>query len=210
VYRKIVKRIKLISVPVVTAIPLSTLMSCANVIEHKVSDFEGENLITPYSGFLVGWQLSVKNFENYHSSVWQHPTRGFNDAYVISVTLPDKEISYYRQVIDKPGYDSCVDFSTVTIQHSIAYTLLNESSDYNHYPRELWQTHCTKKDGSEAKILHLILQGQDSFYHMQKIWQDSFRTEEINAWQQHFKQTYLCDTRKPGMVCPNMPKAVSD
>lgn len=168
---------------------------CTSVVEHKIAVFEGENLITPYSGFLAGWHVSVENKENYHARIWQHPTYGFKDAYVISVTLPEqKELAYFRQVIDKPGYDSCSEFTTLTLY----------SSPENIYPSEIWQTNCKKKNGNEAKILHLMLQGHDSFYHIQKIWQGNFKAQEIDDWQKRFKQIYLCDSSSTVAACPNI------
>ncbi|TWX71388.1 hypothetical protein [Colwellia sp. C1TZA3] len=171
------------------------LVGCTNIVEHKVSVFKGENLITPYSGFLAGWYLSIENKENYQSRIWQHPVYGFKDAYVISVTLPeDKKIAYFRQVIDQPGYDACAEFTTLTLQ----------SSPDEPYPSEIWQTNCKKKNGSEAKILHLMLLGKDSFYHVQKIWQDRFISNAIEQWQSRFKQIYLCDSRATVVVCPDV------
>jgi len=170
------------------------MVGCTSVVEHKIPRFEGENLITPYSGFLAGWHMSVENKENYHTRMWQHPIHGFKDAYVISVTLPiKKKLAYFREVIDQPGYDACSAFSTLTLY----------SSTNNPYPSEIWQTSCEKKNGSEAKILHLILQGNDSFYHIQKIWQGDIETKEINDWQKRFKQIYLCDSRSAIAICPS-------
>lgn len=173
----------------------SALAGCANIVEHKTRVFKGENLITPYSGFLSGWRVLVENKENYHSRMWQHPVDGFNDAYVVSVSTPERKVlSQIRSIIDMPGYNSCVKFSTLTLQ----------STSNSSYPSELWQTHCKKKDGGEAKILHLILQGQDSFYHIQKIWQGNVVTQEIAEWQERFQQIYLCDSRIDKPACPEI------
>ncbi|MGB2741664.1 MAG: hypothetical protein WBC60_14035 [Cognaticolwellia sp.] len=171
-----------------------SLIGCANVVEHKSRVYKGENLVTPYTGFLAGWHVSVKNQKDYHSSIWQHPTEGLNDAYIVSVTLPTQnEIAYYRNIIDQPGYDSCIKFTSTTLKSVLT----------KEYPSETWQTNCKKTDGNEAKILHFILQGHDSFYHIQKIWQDNFIAQDIDNWQNRFKQIYLCDSRKESTVCPD-------
>jgi len=175
------------------ALAFINLAGCSNVVEHKTLVYQGENLITPYSGFLAGWQMSVENKENYKVRMWQHPIDGFKNAYVISVTLPINKLADIRQVIDEPGYESCEKFTTFTLQ----------SSPNKLYPSEMWQTNCSKKDGSKAEILHLILQGQDSFYHVQKIWQGNINAKEIKQWQNRFKQIYLCDSRITKVICPN-------
>ncbi|UUO22224.1 hypothetical protein FGD67_02670 [Colwellia sp. M166] len=174
---------------------LIAVTGCVNINEHKTTALKGENLIAPHAKLLAGWHITIENKENYHTSIWQHPTDGLKDAYMVSVTLPaQKDIRYFRQVIDQPGYSSCIKFTTLTVL----------SSPSSVYPSEIWQTHCQKKNGNEAKILHLMLQGQDSFYHIQKIWQDSFNAQEIIAWQNRFKGMYLCDSRVATSTCPKM------
>ena len=171
-----------------------TLVGCTSVA-HKAQVFNGENLITPYSGFLTGWQLSIENKEHYHSRMWQHPESGFKDSYVVSVTPREKiSILHFKKIINKPGFDSCASFTSQTIN-------VNTKP---HYPQTLWQTQCLRKDNSEAKILHLLIQGNDSLYHIQKIWQGEHPPKEISLWQSRFKQIYVCDTRSLKAHCPQV------
>jgi hypothetical protein len=165
---------------------------CTNV-SHTPQVFSGENLITPYSGFLAGWKVVVENKAHYHSRMWQHPELGFKSAYVVSVTPKENRSNqYFRNVIDKPGIASCINFSSETI----------DSTVYADYPKEFWQTNCLRKDGSKAQILHLLLKGTDSLYHIQKIWQGSFNSSELTIWKKRFEQIYVCDTRSLKPNCP--------
>ncbi len=170
----------------------TTLLGCANV-GHKAQVFSGENLITPYSGFLAGWKVMVENKAHYHSRMWQHPELGFKNAYIVSVTPTENHSNkYFRNIIDKPGIESCEKFSSDTITSKTNAT----------YAKEFWQTVCLRKNGSKAKILHLLLRGNDSLYHIQKIWQGNFTMAEVNTWQNRFKQIYVCDTRIAKQNCP--------
>lgn len=171
-----------------------TLFGCSS-IEHKTQIFNGENLITPYSGFLAGWKVSVENKEHYHSRMWQHPELGFKSSYVVSVTPREKiDVLHFRKIIDEPGNDSCLNFTSKT---------LNLTAKPN-YPQTLWQTQCLRKDNSEARILHLLIQGNESLYHIQKIWQGEHPLAEISLWQKRFQQIYVCDTRSLKDNCPQI------
>lgn len=173
-----------------------TMLGCANV-KHRPQVFQGENLITPYSGFLSGWQVHVDNKEHYHSRMWQHPELGFKNAYVVSVTPREKtKLSHFKTIIDKPGFDSCEKFTSTVINY-------HAKTDYLH---EFWQTACLRKDQVHAKILHLLIQGNDSLYHIQKIWQGNVNSAELEAWRTRFKQIYICDTRSQKSLCPEITK----
>jgi hypothetical protein len=169
-----------------------TLFGCTS-IAHKTQVFNGENLITPYSGFLAGWKVFVENKDHYYSQMWQHPELGLKDAYVVSVTPSEKmNLVHFRKIIDKPGIDSCTKFTSETIN----------SSQQAIFPKEFWRTHCLRKDGSEAQILHLLIKGTDSLYHIQKIWQESLAVNELSTWKKRFEQIYVCDTRSLKPNCP--------
>ena len=170
------------------------MFGCANV-KHQPQLFQGENLITPYSGFLAGWEVFVENKAHYHSRMWQHPELGFKDSYVVSVTPREQNnLLHFRKVIDKPGVDSCVKFTSTTMTSNLAAE----------YPSELWQTDCLRKDTSNAKILHLLIRGNDSLYHIQKIWQGSFESTAEDAWIKRFNEIYVCDTRSQKSPCPEI------
>ena len=173
-----------------------SIFGCANV-KHKPQLFQGENLITPYSGFLAGWKVIVENKAHYHSRMWQHPEQGFKNAYVVSVTPQESHNNqYFRNIIDKPGIESCENFVSKTI----------ESNAVAFYAKEFWQTDCLRKDGNKAKILHLLLRGNDSLYHIQKIWQGNFKKSELDTWKNRFDQIYVCDTRIEKHTCPLVTK----
>ncbi|WP_158077076.1 hypothetical protein [Cognaticolwellia aestuarii] len=50
--------------------------------------------------------------------------------------------------------------------------------------------------------MHAILQGKDSVYHLQKIWQGQVILKDIKKWQWRFNQVYICDSRVSDAQCP--------
>lgn len=171
-----------------------TVLGCANV-KHQSQVYTGENLITPYSGYLAGWKVYTENKPHYHSRMWQHPELGFKNAYVVSVTPREKNnLAHFRTVIDEPGIQSCDNFTSNTIRSNLQAN----------YPVEIWQTNCIRKNTSQAKILHLLVRGKDSLYHVQKIWQGSFESTAEDDWIKRFNEIYVCDTRSQKFPCPEI------
>lgn len=173
---------------------LPILANCSSVV-HQPKVYTGENLITPYSGFLAGWTVYIDNKDGYHSRMWQHPLKEFTDSYMVSVTRKTQYgPQHYRKIVDKPGTLSCDTFQSITLPI--------ESS--RNYPTQYWETSCKNKNGSKSKILHRMLQGNDSFYHIQKIWQNEYNELDINLWKERFEQVYICDTRDLLPSCPSI------
>lgn len=169
---------------------------CSNLAKHQNNNLFGENLITPRISYLADWLLLVDNKENYHSRRWLHPKHGANDSFIISVTKPiSKNIAYYRHMLDEPGRKTCASFSSLTLS----------TKNTSHYPNEIWQTNCVKHNGEQAKILHAILQGKESVYHLQKIWQGQGTLKDIKKWQGLYSQVYICDNRVDDAQCPSSP-----
>lgn len=169
-----------------------TLASCAT-IEHQTKVYQGENLITPYSGYLAGWEVSINNEAFIETRMWQHPTLGFADSYIINVSSYNKKpLSYYRNIIDEPGHKACSKFNS----HILSF-------EENEQVLSLfWETKCVNKNQSSSKILHLLMQGDESLYHIQKVWQGNVTTNKVKEWEKRIRKTYLCDTRKKSMPCP--------
>lgn len=177
----------------IVSVILFTGSGCSNLTKHLNTQLLGENLITPEASFLADWVISVHHKQNYHSRRWLHQKHGSNDSYIISVTKPiSKNIAYYRRMLDEPGQVSCSDFSSITLS----------TKSNSHYPNEIWQTNCIKSNGEQAQILHAILQGKDSVYHLQKIWQGQVILKDIKKWQWRFNQVYICDSRVSNAQCP--------
>lgn len=168
------------------------LMGCST-IAHKSTIYQGENLITPYSGFLTGWTHYSENTHGYQSLMWQHPKHKFADSYAVSISkISNNNPKHYRQIVDKPGKISCSLFSSETLS----------SQPNAYYPREYWETLCQHENGKQSKVLHLMIKGRDSYYHIQKIWQNNFSSQIVNEWKQRFEKVYLCDTRTSSQSCP--------
>jgi hypothetical protein len=155
--------------------------------------FVGENLITPYSDLYSDWVGYVDSKPGYYSQMWEHPTDGFNNSYIVHIWHNNKiDLDSFRNMQDSPGKKNCEQFQTILIEHNIKYSS----------PSILWGTKCKLSDGRTARIIHLAIQGTDSLYHVQKIWRVKVEESDIKNWTQGLTEIYICDTRTSEKPCP--------
>jgi hypothetical protein len=128
--------------------------------------------------------------------LWQSPEKGFADSYAVTVANNVRQdFEQYRNIQDLPGKEHCKDFSSGTIQSVI-----------KNYPSLAWETSCERADGKKVAMKHLIIQGKDSFYHIQKTWQYDHSEQERAVWNEIFNSIRVCDTRSSSNPCPEMVK----
>lgn len=158
------------------------------------SDFvEGENLITPYKLDAGKWDVLQKNEPGLKSMMWRSKDKGMGDAYVVNIYSGSIEaLGYIREVQDAPGKERCGSFQSIDLK-----PIPNQS-----YESILWRTVCSTGENFKAQILQLVIKGNDSVYHLQKIWRGDVSESEMNEWINTFTKVYLCDTRKPEKACP--------
>ena len=161
----------------------------------------GENLITPYSELYSDWVHHVKPGKNEHSKMWQHPEKGFSDSYVVTVKKGYQiDLKDYRNIQDAPGHSRCKPFTSVVLK----------TPRINSFDSLLWVTNCKTSNKYQASIVHMAIQGKDSFYHIQKIWKYKVDGKEMKKWWDEISKTYVCDTRDPKKLCPSGFKKVKD
>lgn len=154
---------------------------------------KGENLITEYSLELSSWKFGKQEKGKFKQFMWQNPEKGWADSYIVSITNNHKgSLQGVRTASDAPGHENCDTF---------------ESTDIS-FPKDLgfpvmyWQTNCSKSNDFKAKMLHLLIFGKDSLYHLEKTWQGDVSESEIQKWKSRFETVYVCDTRNKSLPCP--------
>ena len=163
--------------------------------------YVGENLITPYSQLYSSWIPHVKPGENERSKMWQHPEKGFSDSFVVTIRNGYQvDLKEFRNIQDAPGHSSCKPFTSVILK----------TPRINDFDSLLWVTNCKTTNNKQASIVHMAIQGKDSFYHIQKIWKYKANGKEMKKWWDQISMTYICDTRDPKKLCPAGFKKIKD
>lgn len=183
-----------IKTQIASLIALVLISGCSSTPQPN-SMFYGENLVTPYSGEIATWKVFKRKVGNFNSRMWQKPGKGLADSYAVSITYHDtSSTSEIRDKVDKPGRDQCESFESQTL------TFPKPSA----YPLEYWETLCTNGNSFKAKILHLMIEGNDSFYHVQKTWKGDFSAQQVSDWKAKFESIYVCDNRSNVSPCPEV------
>ena len=147
---------------------------------------EGENIIAAFVPSADEW-AEAQNPALPGTVLWTNKTNA-SHQYAATVRRGFRtELATFRDVRDAPGKERCDTFTSTTIDEAPA----------NGYPRLIWRSLCERGDGAESAILHFALQGNDSFYHIMKIWRLGVTDPDVMLWTARFKRYVVCDTRKP-------------
>ena len=162
--------------------------------------FEGENLLTPYDLDSEKWEVLTNVEDSFKSMIWKSKEKGMADMYVVNIQGGNKsKLKRVRKIQDDPGRKACQKFESLEL----------EPIPNKNYKSIMWRTVCTNGEDFKAQILHLAIKGQDSIYHLQKIWRGEVLENDMKSWISTFKKVYVCDTRKEEKLCPTEYKRVN-
>jgi hypothetical protein len=174
----------------------------ALLVPSALAWHEGENLLTPYELSTDEWEVFEKDKDGVYSMMWQRKGVGFADSFVVQVLHgADETVKKFRRVLDQPGRKSCGSFESEVL----------DESEVNGYPRLIWMTECDGDDGSVvARVVQVVIRGQDSLYHAQKLWRSEVSEEEMTLWRQRLASISVCDTRLAERACPDGYEQVTE
>lgn len=172
---------------------LFTILTACTSIDKLTGLPVGENIIIPFDESIADWQEFTLDDGNYQFTLWQSPVSGFADSYSLSIAFDEqKNLADFRKLMDKSGEAQCDYYNSELIY--LPYRQPTKSL--------LWLFSCNNNNGTKAKILHLVLQGQKNFYHLQKNWQYQYNKDDITKWTNQFATAYLCNTADIPATCP--------
>lgn len=175
---------------------LTTLLLASIVSLPAIASdfFPGENLITPYELDADQWDVLQKNEGSARGVMWRSKAKGFDDLYVVNVyTGSSATLAEMRAAQDAPGRANCDSFESIDL----------DPIPSRNYDALRWRTVCTNGADFKAQILHLVIVGKDSLYHLQKIWRGETSDAEVAQWVTRFDKVLVCDTRDAGKACPD-------
>jgi hypothetical protein len=181
------------------------LATCLSGCASSRGAYHGEHLVIPFIEELKQWQLFQKEDEGFRSNMWQQPGEKWKDTYAVSiytVEQPDSneknqfinnsQLEHKRQTMDAPGQQYCHHFDSQQLEHP-------KQADMQML---YWRTQCQVEGAVVAEMLHLMIQGNQSFYQIQKIWKFDVDELEFNLWKSRFDNTFICHQGKQASTCP--------
>jgi hypothetical protein len=154
--------------------------------------FHGENLLTQPIPNEDGYTKFEKNEPGWKSLLWNSNKNSGKDTYVVNiVTEKLANLEEFRSSQDNPGKRACNSFSSTVL----------DGSDRNGYSSLLWETVC-QINGTEIRSIQLGISGNDSLYHLRKLWKTAVSEEDASLWKSNLNDVSLCDTRSQEHPCP--------
>lgn len=175
---------------IIIALCVCLLSGCASLR----GTYQGEHLVIPFIEELKKWQLFQKDDDTFRSNMWQKPGERWADTYAVSIYYKKNiNLATERAKMDLPGQQGCQGFSSSTLNHP-------KQTDMDSL---FWQTRCEINGVVVARLLHLMIQGDESYYQIQKVWKTDVSDAEFSAWVQRFQNTYICHQGAEQSTCPN-------
>lgn len=162
-----------------------SLLGCASSSLTEITT--KERLVTPFAKALKGWTLQESQRPNYWVRLWLAPGQGGSNALRISFSQQQSyEFDAFRETLDTGGRSKCHVFQSAVKPLATKDAML-------------WQTLCTHGPHT-AHVIHLVLQGNEGFYHIQRSWQTAQPQNVLNQWLEALQGTYLCGEGR--QACP--------
>lgn len=156
--------------------------------------YSGENLFQKMPLPEDSWVAYEKQDGNVYHRFWVK--NDGNDQMMTDVFRGTKLRSVEREksVDDKVGNEKCQKFESSNV-------LKENEAGYNSLT---WVSSCETKGGMTIGALHKAISGNDSFYHLRRIWNAGYGEEQLTVWKAYFKTIHVCDTRSSGSNrCPD-------
>ncbi|GAA0855928.1 hypothetical protein [Aliiglaciecola litoralis] len=157
--------------------------------------YQGEHLVIPFVDALQQWQLFQKADDSFRSNMWQKPGERWADTYAVSIYYKQfHNLELKRQEMDAPGKQHCQTFESNVLAHP----------KQGEMQSLFWRTQCKLENKVVAEMLHLMIQGQESYYQIQKIWKFDVDDSEFTLWQARFEDTFVCHQGPQESTCPSL------
>ena len=153
----------------------------------------GENLIQPLPLPEDSWTEYEKKEGKTYIRKWVRDN-GANQM-LTAIFNGDKasNISQTKEIDSKTGKKNCNEFRETEIKNG----------EENGYPTISWLSSCKLKGGKTISVLHKVISGKDSSYHLRRIWTKGYSDEALSAWKTYWSSVYVCDTRSETNACPD-------
>jgi hypothetical protein len=166
---------------------LPILFSCASNQAYR-----GEKLLQPMLLPEEGWSVYSNKEGNVGEMVWLKNDGKEQMETVVYLGQKGRDTRQEKELDDKVGSELCKSFES---------SIISDNST-NGYSSLTWKSSCKLSEEQTIVVLHKAISGDDSFYHLRRIWKSGFSQELVQPWVNYFDKVYICDTRYKDKICP--------
>lgn len=170
------------------------------VLVHPVAhaDLVNENLLAPLpAGYKVDFQERKGNVAISEMVPSGQSVQNWTEMVTVQIFFGMKSTpQQFRAQLEKRWAEACPDNRFGEIDKDVQ----------NGYPTLIWLQACAlnKATGKPEVTWFKALQGNDSFYLVQKASKFMPSQEQVTPWMQYFQRVTVCDSRIAARACPKI------
>ncbi|MDD4856139.1 MAG: hypothetical protein PHQ22_08455 [Sulfuricurvum sp.] len=163
------------------------------------AELKNENLLQSIpTGYKIDYQIKQKNLIMMEMVPDKQSVNNWDEMVTTQIMLGLKNVTpeTFQSSMQKMWSDTCKNSQFVTLKQG----------KENSYPFSFWLQLCPMNPSTgKAEITWFkAIQGNDSFYVVQKAFKFEPSEEQVTQWTQYLRSVTVCDTRLPNSLCPKL------
>lgn len=156
-----------------------------------------ENLLVAVpDGYKIDFRDKKKNIVINEMVPVAQSVHDWTEMVTVQIFLGTKGVTpaQFKTTMDGRWRGACADSSSHAVANGVE----------NGYPAAVWLMSCPRNSatGKPEMTWFKAIQGNDSFYVVQKAFKFSPSKEQIVTWTQYLRKIAVCDSRLPARRCP--------
>lgn len=175
------------------------LSACTSSAQKSSSQFVSENLLHGLpDGWIQGFSVRKGNMGMKEFIPADQTVDNWDEMITTQIFFGglEKSAEEFQSQLGSSWKESC----------PRSFVNTGKSGIENGYKSIFWQQFCENnpRTGLPEVTLFKAIEGNDSFYLIQKAWKKIPTKEEIVNWTKFMANAYVCDSRLPERACPNI------
>lgn len=181
------------------ALPSFIFASLLTIASSYSAELKNENLLQNVpNGYKIDYQNKEQNVITMEMVPEQQSVNNADEMVTTQIMLGLKNITpqKFQATMQKMWSEACQGSQFVTIKEG----------KENGYPFSFWLQGCPNnpETGKPEYTYFKAIQGNDSFYVVQKAFRFNPTKEQIVQWSQYLHSVEVCDSRLPKSKCPKI------
>ena len=161
------------------------------------AQLKNENLLlTMPDGYIVGFQDKNARQQMTEMVPRGQSVKDWTDMVTVQIFFNMRNLSpaQFKERVDKLWTETCPGVQSNPVTSSVE----------RGYPMMVWIQFCplNKQTGKPEFTMLKSIQGNDSFYVVQKAFRFKPEKDQIDQWSRYLRSVYVCDTRLGDRACP--------
>ena len=177
--------------------PVAALVAALSFCLPAHAQLQNENLMVAMpEGYKLGFQDKNNNSLINEMVPAGQSVTDWTDMVTVQIFFNMRNLSpaQFKERVDKLWTETCPGVQSNPVTSSVE----------RGYPMMVWIQFCplNKQTGKPEFTMLKSIQGNDSFYVVQKAFRFKPEKDQIDQWSRYLRSVYVCDTRLADRACP--------